>query len=270
MIASSDAGPPWGRVLPIAPINPMFAMNLLQGLARLFVNPIAGIAATASTTPGTNTPMQLDDDLLLCDDLPAEAKQVLDAADRAIADVRSRTDRAIAALREEADRRAEEIKRAAEVEVEAVQAAAAKELSPLLRDLFHQLKAMQAEFMKDGKLDEALAVRNRLRGLRSDLFGVKPDPGNLTEYSSADFNKALIFEVVGSADGNIWGTDLYTGDSRLAVAAVHAGAVRVGERALVRVTLSGGSERVFEGSERYGIRSLDYGNYSLAFAVERI
>ena len=242
-------------------------MNLLQGLARLFVNPIVGIEPSP---PTTGTPMQLDDDLLLCDDLPPDAKRLLDEADKAIADVRTRTDRAISAIREEADRKAEEIKRAAEAEVATVQADAAKELSPLLRDLFHRLKAMQAEFLKEGKLDEALAVRNRLRGLRSDLFGVKPDPGNMTDYSSADFNKALVFEVVGSSDGNIWGTDIYTGDSRLAVAAVHAGAVRVGERSLVRVTLSNGSERVFDGSERYGIRSLDYGNYSLAFRVERI
>lgn len=242
-------------------------MNLLQGLARLFVNPIVG---SEPSPPTTGTPMQLDDDLLLCDDLPPDAKLLLDEADRAIADVRTRTDKAVSAIREEADRKAEEIKRTAEAEVATVQADAAKELSPLLRDLFHRLKAMQAEFMKEGKLDEALAVRNRLRGLRSDLFGVKPDPGNMTDYNSADFSKALVFEVVGSADGNIWGTDIYTGDSRLAVAAVHAGAVRVGERALVRVTLSNGSERVFDGSERYGIRSLDYGNYSLAFRVERI
>jgi hypothetical protein len=56
----------------------------------------------------------------------------------------------------------------------------------------------------------------------------------------------------------------------LAVAAVHAGAVRVGERALVRVTLHDGTARVFDGSERYGIRSLDYGNYTLGFSVERV
>lgn len=245
-------------------------MHLLQGLARLFVNPIAGVESDTPTPTGSTPPMQLDDDLLLCDDLPPEAKRLLDEADRTIAEVRTRTDRAITAIREEAERKADEIKRSAEGEVATVQAEAAKELSPLLRDLFHQLKAMQAEFMKEGKLDEALAVRNRLRGLRSDLFGVKADPGNLTDYTSADFSKALVFEVVGSADGNIWGTDIYTGDSRLAVAAVHAGAVRVGERALVRVTLTNGSERTFDGSERYGIRSLDYGNYSLAFRVERI
>ena len=240
-------------------------MNLLQGIARLFRD-----AATAPTTPAPGPAMQLDDDLLLCDDLPPDAKRLLDTADRAIADVRTRTERAVSAIRDEAERKMDEIKRAADAGVAAVQADAAKELSPVLRELFHELKAMQAAYLKDGRLDEALAVRNRLRGLRSDLFGVKQDPGNLTEFGSGDHGKSVVFEVVGSADGSIWGTDVYTGDSRLAVAAVHAGAVRVGERALVRVNLSSGSERTFEGSERYGVRSLDYGNYSLAFSVERV
>lgn len=214
--------------------------------------------------------MQLDDDLLLSDDLPPTAKAVLDEADQMISAVRRKTDQAVSAIRSEADRRVEEIRRQAEVDTAAVQADAAKELSPVLRNLFHRLKEMQAEFMKDGLLDEAMAVRSRLRAMRSDLFGVKPDPGNLTEFGSSDYGKCLLFEVVGSTDGNIWGTDTYTADSRLAVAAVHAGAVRVGERALVRVTLQDGSSDVHTGSDRYGIRSLDYGNYSLAFAVERV
>lgn len=214
--------------------------------------------------------MQLDDDLLLSDDLPPSAKAVLDEADQVISAVRKKTDQAVSAIRSEADRRVEEIRRQAEVDTAAVQADAAKELSPVLRNLFHRLKEMQAEFMKDGLLDEAMAVRSRLRAMRSDLFGVKPDPGNLTEFGSSDYGKCLLFEVVGSTDGNIWGTDSYTADSRLAVAAVHAGAVRVGERALVRVTLQDGSADVHTGSDRYGIRSLDYGNYTLAFAVERV
>jgi hypothetical protein len=244
-------------------------MNLLLGITRLFAGPVA-LAAQAATAPPQGSAMQLDDDLLFSDDLPPSAKAVLDEADQTISAVRSKTDQAVSTIRSEADRRVDDIRRQADANVAAVQADAAKELSPVLRTLFLRLKEMQAEFLKEGHLDAALAVRNRLRAMRSDLFGVKPDPGNLTEYGSADYGKCLLFEVVGSTDGNIWGTDAYTADSRLAVAAVHAGAVRVGERALVRVTLSDGSGEVFPGSERYGIRSLDYGNYTLAFAVERI
>ena len=102
-------------------------------------------------------------------------------------------------------------------------------------------------------------------------WGVKPDPGNLTDYGTSDIGKVLLFEIAGKGDSDAcWGTDIYTGDSHLSVAAVHCGAVRPDERALVRVALIDGSERFFEGSERNGIRSRDYGNYSLAFTVERV
>jgi predicted regulator of Ras-like GTPase activity (Roadblock/LC7/MglB family) len=245
-------------------------MNLLLGLGRLFAGPMLEAARVAPAAHPSGTAMQLDDDLLLSDELPPEAKALLEEADRAILAVRQKTDRAVAAVRADADRRIEQIKAEAEAAVTGIQTEAAKELSPLLRDTFARLKAMQGEFLRQGLLDEALAVRNRLRGMRSDLFGVRPDPGNLTEFGVSDAGKCVLFEVVGSTDGSIWGTDAYTGDSRLAVAAVHSGAVRVGERALVRVTLIDGGERTFDGSERYGVRSLDYGNYSLGYRVERV
>jgi hypothetical protein len=249
-------------------------MQLLLGFTQLISGTAAATvaavrAATAAAQP-VRMPMQLDDDLLLSDDLPADAKKLLDAADQAIAEVRKNTDRAVAAIRGEADRQVDAIRRKADADVAAVTAGAAKELSPLLRDLFARLKDMQAEHLRAGRLDEALAVRNRLRAMRSDLFGVKPDPGNLTDFGPSDYGKVLLFEIVGSTDGSAWGTDAYTGDSRLSVAAVHAGAVRVGERAVVRVTLIDGTERTFDGSDRYGVRSLDYGNYSLGYTVERV
>jgi ElaB/YqjD/DUF883 family membrane-anchored ribosome-binding protein len=247
------------------------SMNLLLGITRLFAAPVAmaaRVAADARRSQGTA--MHLDDDLLLSDDLPPSAKALLEEADQTISSVRRKSEQSVAAIRSEADQKMEAIRRQADTDAAAVQAEAARELSPVLRNLFNRLKEMQCEFLKEGKLDEALAVRNRLRAMRSDLFGVKPDPGNLTEFGSGDYGKCLLFEVVGSTDGNIWGTDSYTADSRLSVAAVHAGAVRVGERALVRVTLQDGSSDVHSGSDRYGIRSLDYGNYTLAFSVERI
>jgi hypothetical protein len=38
------------------------------------------------------------------------------------------------------------------------------------------------------------------------------------------------FRVAGEAAGPLWGTDVYTGDSAIAVAAVHAGLVKAGGR----------------------------------------
>ena len=43
------------------------------------------------------------------------------------------------------------------------------------------------------------------------------------------------FRVTGDANGSVWGTDIYTGDSSLAASAVHAGLVKVGETVIVKV-----------------------------------
>jgi len=40
--------------------------------------------------------------------------------------------------------------------------------------------------------------------------------------------KPLKFRVTGRSDCYVWGTDIYTADSPLATAAVHAGAIKVG------------------------------------------
>jgi hypothetical protein len=132
---------------------------------------------------------------------------------------------------------------------------------------------MQERYTRDGKLDEALAIRARVRQLRGDLLGVRPDPGNLsnqTEFGPDQFGRSFLFEVTGRADGTVWGSDAYTADSRLAAAAVHAGAVRVGERGLVRVTILDGVGQEYVGSARNGVTTFDYGNYPVAYRVERV
>jgi recombination DNA repair RAD52 pathway protein len=244
-------------------------MQLISGISRLFLSSIEAVQNRAASMP-EGVAMTLDDDLLFSDDLPVEARLVLEDAEKKVSTIRKTVADRSSQIQEAADRRIADIKKEAERETTLLQANASRELSPLVRELFNTLKAMQANCMKEGKLDEALAVRNRLRAMRSDLFGVKQDPGNMTDFGSSDYGKTFLYEIVGSNDGNCWGMDYYTADSRVAVAAVHAGAVRIGERAIVRVSLSDGSERVFDGCERYGIRSLDYGNYSLAFSVERV
>lgn len=242
-------------------------MHLLTGFSRL----LSELSNFPDSSPRTAPAMQLDDDLLFSDDLPPDARRIIGEAETAVADVRRESERAVAAVRDQADRTIAEIRLKADQDAAAAQRDAAARLSPLLRDLFGRLKAVQAECLKSGDLDGALAVRSRLRTLRGDLFGVQPDPGNLSDYGLSDVGRVLLFEIIGEGDSDhCWGTDVYTGDSRLSVAAVHAGVVRPSERALVRVTLLDGSDRLFEGSDRYGVRSRDYGNYSVAFTVERV
>jgi hypothetical protein len=209
-------------------------------------------------------------DLIGLDDLPDDARAVVDAAERAVTDVRDRAERTAAVIREAADRECDAIRARADTELAAVQQTATRELAPLVRNLLDQLRTLQQRYTREGLLDEALAIRARVRRLRGDLLGVRPDPGNLTEFSAEDAGRTVLFEVVGRADGSVWGTDEYTSDSRLATAAVHVGAVREGERGVVRVTVLDGGDRTYVGSERNGVATYDYGTYPVAYRLERI
>jgi hypothetical protein len=77
------------------------------------------------------------------------------------------------------------------------------------------------------------------------------------------------FRVTGVPDGGLWGTDVYTADSVLAVAAVHAGAVKVGESAVVRVTVVPPLAH-YQGSVRNGVTSHDFGRFGAAYRVDRL
>jgi hypothetical protein len=93
-----------------------------------------------------------------------------------------------------------------------------------------------------------------------------PDPGNLKGYET-QFDKVLTFTVTGAdSGGNLWGTDVYTTDSRLAMAAVHAGVLQVGETGAVRVKIIA-SPNAFAGSTQRGIVSSNYGRYTAAYQV---
>jgi hypothetical protein len=77
------------------------------------------------------------------------------------------------------------------------------------------------------------------------------------------------FRVTGATDGALWGTDVYTADSALAAAAVHAGAVKVGETAVVRVTVMPPLAQ-YQGSVRNDVTSHDYGRFGTAYRVDRV
>jgi len=77
------------------------------------------------------------------------------------------------------------------------------------------------------------------------------------------------FRVTGEAAGSLWGTDIYTGDSALAVAAVHAGLVKIGETAVVRVIVEQPRSQ-YQGSVRNGVTSHEYGQYGTAYRLSAV
>ena len=93
-----------------------------------------------------------------------------------------------------------------------------------------------------------------------------PDPGNMTAYRGQT-GTTLHFEVTGAGSGSVWGSDVYTDDSRLARAAVHAGLLQVGQTGTVAVTVLPGQQS-YTGSTRNGVQSATYGQWSGSYRFE--
>jgi hypothetical protein len=200
----------------------------------------------------------MDPELLSLDDLPAEARRAIDEAEREMAVLRDRAGRQADEIRARAEQAAAEVESRAEEQVRERQLA-----------LLRQLRPMQDAAARQGRLDEALAIRDRVRGLRASLLRAEPDPGNLSHLRDPRPGSTQLYEVTGSAEGIVWGTDVYTSDSTLAAVAVHAGALADGEHGVVRVTFVETLNVQFTGSHRNGVWSEDYGSWPVGYRIER-
>jgi hypothetical protein len=96
--------------------------------------------------------------------------------------------------------------------------------------------------------------------------GIDPLPESMKELRGRN-GAEYLFEVTGMAGGKVWGTDVYTDDSDLAAAAVHAGVLKDGQKGVVKVTVLAG-QPTYTGSTRNGVTSSDYGTHPGSFKVE--
>ena len=71
----------------------------------------------------------------------------------------------------------------------------------------------------------------------------------------------------GGKGGNVWGTDIYTADSSICNAAVHAGKLTMDNGGSVTIELRPG-ESSYKGTTRNGIKTSDYGAYGRSFVVK--
>jgi hypothetical protein len=70
----------------------------------------------------------------------------------------------------------------------------------------------------------------------------------------------------GGESQSVWGTDVYTDDSSICVAAVHAGLITFARGG--RVTVEGaGDQTSYAASDRNGVRSREYGSMPNGFRV---
>lgn len=149
-----------------------------------------------------------------------------------------------------------------------IEAQAEAQLAKLQEKATGDLLKLHDDLKKQGSLAEAQLVLSHLVLLSVRPENILNDTGNLTAHTNK-IDTQLVIRVTGAKVGSVWGTDEYTADTALAAAAVHSGAVKLGERALVLVTMVPGRQ-AYRGSARNGIASSDYGPYSVGYQVMRI
>lgn len=184
------------------------------------------------------------------------------------------------------------VDRFSEQQAEAQREADAK-IARQREELVKQLQVLQDSYTKAGSLDEAIAVRDGIRQLTTGPGGrltpgvvrlvpigrpslsipsdsawtpVRDDSVGLTRYRDR-VGETLAITVTGSTEGNVWGDGVYTDDSSLGAAAVHAGLLRPGETGTVRVTILPGQGR-YTGSTRHGVTSTDYGSWEGSYRLD--
>ena len=77
------------------------------------------------------------------------------------------------------------------------------------------------------------------------------------------------FRITGVTEGQLWGTDIYSGDSTLRGRRRACRAVEAGQADFLKVTVVPPPDR-FPGTSRNGVTSTEYGRYQYAWRLSAI
>jgi hypothetical protein len=125
------------------------------------------------------------------------------------------------------------------------------------------VQELVAYFDRRGKLS-----RRQLRRVLEESFVASEAPTNMHGLCET-VGAIYYFRVTGVTEGQLWGTDIYSGDSTIGAAAVHAGLLKPGETDFLKVTVVTPPER-FPGMFRNGVTSTEYGRYQYAWKLSAI
>jgi hypothetical protein len=129
------------------------------------------------------------------------------------------------------------------------------------------MKALSPHF---GEVQVKLVDVRNLRSLAyvepdKEVVNAVPAPASLQPLQN-QVGKVFHFTVTGAVNGGVWGTDIYTLDSHLPSAAVHAGVLKPGQTGVVKVKIVL-SPPAFTGSQRNGVISGDFSAFPGAFQI---
>ncbi len=125
------------------------------------------------------------------------------------------------------------------------------------------VQELVAYFDTRGKLS-----RRQLRKLLDQNYVATDAPSSMHGLCGT-IGTTYYFRIKGAVEGQVWGTDTYTQDSSLSVAAVHAGLLKPDKTDVIRVTVVAPLES-YPGTNRNDVTTSDYGNYPLAWKLSAI
>lgn len=136
-----------------------------------------------------------------------------------------------------------------------------------------RLTGMYYLALSEGRAADAVALEEALAAFGSPPSRPAPQLPNPAASQALDLRElrrfaplAVRVRVTGSTSGAVWGADVYTDDSSLGAAAVHAGLVEPGVTKDVVVFIEG-SRDAFSGSARHGVHSSQYGSWGGSFRL---
>lgn len=94
----------------------------------------------------------------------------------------------------------------------------------------------------------------------------------LSQFVPAELQSAgmtVVTHLTGHPGGSVWGSGMYTADSSLPAAALHAGVLRDGETGFVKIVLKPGRTN-YQSTTRHGITTSSWQDYPLSFRLEAI
>jgi hypothetical protein len=125
------------------------------------------------------------------------------------------------------------------------------------------VQELVAYFDRRGQLS-----KRQVRQLLDKGYLASDAPPNMLELAGT-VGASYYFRVRGEVEGPLWGTDIYTGDSALSVAAVHAGVLKVGQTAVLKITAVAPLSQ-YQGCVRNNVTSHDFGRYGSAYRLSAI
>lgn len=125
------------------------------------------------------------------------------------------------------------------------------------------VQELVAYFDRRGQLS-----KRQVRDLLDKGYLASDAPPNMLDLAGT-VGATYYFRVRGEAEGPLWGTDTYTGDSALSVAAVHAGLLKVGQTAVLKVMAVAPLPQ-YQGCNRNNVTSHDFGRYGSAYRLSAV